>query len=152
MSGVSQSGYPNKKLNSFCASSLCDQSCKAHYNSNKKVLPVHRAQQHIHVLPRCIVSHDCKSMCWVDEAGKDSRWGDGGIWQVDKARAWLEQSHSTFEGRPPGNSPELMPLDTSLSQDIHKSTQKKPIVDDNSYSWGDLSALLGCRFGLGFRM
>jgi hypothetical protein len=33
-----------------------------HIVIHKKVLPGHRAQQHIHVLPQCIVSHDCKAM------------------------------------------------------------------------------------------
>jgi hypothetical protein len=33
-----------------------------------------------------------------------------------------------FGGRPPGNSPELMPLDTSLNQDIHESANKHNLL------------------------
>ncbi len=47
---------------------------------------------------------------------------------MDKARAWLEQSHLIIWGKTPGNSPELMPLDTSLYQDIHESTKKHKLL------------------------
>ena len=32
---------------------------------------------------------------------------------------------TTYAGRPPGNSPEFMPLDTTLNQDIHKAVNKQ---------------------------
>jgi hypothetical protein len=41
-----------------------------------------------------------------------------------KPELGLNNYISTFGERPPKNSPELMPLDTSLNQDIHESAKK----------------------------
>jgi hypothetical protein len=51
-----------------------------------------------------------------------------------KPELGLNNPISTFGGRPPGNSPELMPLDTSLNQDIHKSAKNTTFVHGNLHS------------------
>jgi hypothetical protein len=45
-----------------------------------------------------------------------------------KPELGLNNHISSFGGRPPGNSPELMPLDTSLNQDIHESAKKHNLL------------------------
>jgi hypothetical protein len=45
-----------------------------------------------------------------------------------KPELGLNNHTLTFGGRPPGNSPELMPLDTSLNQDIHESMKKHNLL------------------------
>ncbi len=61
---------------------------------------------------------------------------------------------SKFGGRPPGNSPELMPLDTSLNQDIHKSAKKHNLLsmaicthgvsDDRLFSLATMKEVARC--------
>ncbi len=45
-----------------------------------------------------------------------------------KPELGLNNHISTFGGRPPGKSTELMPLDTSLNQDIHESAKKHNLL------------------------
>jgi hypothetical protein len=45
-----------------------------------------------------------------------------------KPELGLNNHISKFVGRPPGNSPELMPLDNSLNQDLHESTKKHNLL------------------------
>ncbi len=57
-------------------------------------------------------------------SGEDTVVYDGWI----KPELGLNDHISTFGGRPPRNSPELMPLDTSLNQDIHESAKKHNLI------------------------
>ena len=71
----------------------------------------------------CMFSHDALSLLTAIETVqwmKDNRHTDGRTYY----ELWLKPLHGLNAGtdyadRPPGNSPELMPLDASLNNDVH---------------------------------
>ena len=71
----------------------------------------------------CMFSHDALSLLTAIETVqwmKDNRHTDGRTYY----EMWLKPLHGLNAGtdyadRPPGNSPELMPLDASLNNDVH---------------------------------